>query len=334
MAKKTSKKKSGSKQQPAIKPMVPIVAVRANGKPRRLKQPKYASFKISKRIKHPVRLPSAWKLTKSAFKLFAKHKWLFLGVTAIYAIMNMILVTGLINTFDVSGLKSQLEAIFSGHLRVLESSLTIFVVLVGSTGSGVNGAARPYQIILTLIVSLAVIWALRQIFAGTKKIRVRDTYYRGMYPLIPFLLILLIIGIQMIPAAVGWFMYSLVVKAGIAQIFLEKLLWFILGGALTLLSLYMITSSIFALYIVTLPDMTPMKALRSARELVRNRRIVVLRKILFLPIIVLIGAVVVMIPVILWATPFVIVIYFFLLMLAVPATHAYMYTLYRELLRE
>ncbi len=49
---------------------------------------------------------------------------------------------------------------------------------------------------------------------------------------------------------------------------------------LAMLTLIYVKSSLFALYIVTLPDMTPMKALRSARELARYRRWTVLRKIL------------------------------------------------------
>ena len=57
----------------------------------------------------------------------------------------------------------------------------------------------------------------------------------------------------------------------------------------------------FALYIVTLPDMTPMKALRSARELVRYRRWTVLRKVLFLPLMLLVVAAIIMVPIIILA---------------------------------
>jgi uncharacterized membrane protein YoaK (UPF0700 family) len=96
----------------------------------------------------------------------------------------------------------------------------------------------------------------------------------------------------------------------------------------------MISSSLFALYIVTLPDMTPFKALRSARELVRHRRWTVLRKILFLPIILLVVAAIIMLPIIIWLTSLAQWVFFLLTMFALVAANAYMYTLYRELLNE
>jgi hypothetical protein len=125
-----------------------------------------------------------------------------------------------------------------------------------------------------------------------------------------------------------------VINNGIAIYAVEKILWALLFAGLALLTLYMLSSSVFALYIVTLPDMTPMKALRSARELVRYRRWTVLRKIICLPIILLLVALVIMLPVIILLTPLARWVFFILTMAALLAIHAYMYTLYRELLNE
>jgi hypothetical protein len=171
------------------------------------------------------------------------------------------------------------------------------------------------------------------VLAGSKA-RVRDTYYRGMYPLVPFILVLMVIALQLVPLLVGSTVYSLVINNGIAVLFIEKLLWALLYALLALLSLYMISSSLFALYIVTLPDMTPLKALRSARELVRYRRWTVLRKVLCLPLILLVAAAIIMLPIIVWLTPLAKWIFFLLTMSSLVAVHAYMYTLYRELLNE
>src|SRR5205823_2479549 len=112
------------------------------------------------------------------------------------------------------------------------------------------------------------------------------------------------------------------------------LIWAVLFIILSFVSLYMLSASVFALYIVTLPDMTPLKALRSARELVHHRRWTVLRKILWLPLLLLIIAAVVMVPIIIVLTPLAQWIFFLLTMLALLAVHGYMYTLYRELLNE
>jgi hypothetical protein len=233
----------------------------------------------------------------------------------------------------VTGLKHTLNQAFTGNLGSLASGVSVFVVLVGSAGNGSSQTAGAYQLFLGLITSLAVIWALRQVLAGSL-VRIRDAYYQGMYPLIPFILVLLVIGLQLLPLLIGSTLYSLVVTNGIAVYPIERIIWALLFALLALLSLYMISSSLFALYIVTLPDMTPMKALRSARELVRNRRWTVLRKLLCLPIVLLIVAAIIMVPIIIWLTPLAQWVFFLLTMFALVAANTYVYMLYRELLNE
>jgi len=295
--------------------------------------PAYRSLRWPKRVKHPIRLPNVWRLSKAVVELLWLHRRLFIGITLVYGLLNLILVKGLASSTDVASLKSQLNQIFTGHLGSLASGLSIFVVLVGSAGNGSSNTAGAYQLFLALIVSLAVIWALRQVLAG-HRLRIRDAYYQGMYPLIPFILVLLVVGLQLIPLLIGSSLYSLVITNGIAVHVIEKLLWALLFIVLALVSLYMLSSSLFALYIVTLPDMTPLKALRSARQLVRHRRWTVLRKVLALPVILLLVAAVIMLPIIVWLTPLAQWIFFLLTMFAVTAVHAYMYSLYRELLNE
>ncbi len=279
------------------------------------------------------KLPSVWALTKSASETLWQNKKIFIGITLVYGLLNLILVQGLAATTDVASLKDQLNQVFVGDFGSLASSFSIFVVLVGSAGNGSSETAGAYQLFLALTASLAIIWALRQILAGTQ-FRVRDAYYRGMYPLIPFILVLLIIGLQLLPLVIGSGLYSLVVSNGIAVQAVEQLLWLVLFLALAMVSFYMISSSIFALYIVTLADMTPMKALRSAKELVRSRRWAVMRKLLCLPLILLIVAAVIMLPIIIVLTPVAQWIFFLLTMFSLVAVHTYIYTLYRELLNE
>lgn len=303
-------------------------------KPRRLKQPEYKTFKLQKRIRHPVRLPNVWRLTRKAARTLWQHKRLFIGITLVYGLLNVILSQGLSGASDVSTLKQTINQVFTGHLGGLASGISVFALLVGSAGSNSTPGAGPYQLFLGLIASLAIIWALRQVLAGASGLRIRDAYYNGMYPLIPFILVLLVVGLQLIPLLIGSAVYGLVINNGIAVYFVEKLIWALLYGLLAILSFYMVSSSIFALYIVTLPDMTPMKALRSARELVRYRRWTVMRKILCLPLILLIAAGIIMVPIIIWLTPLARWVFFLLTMTGLAAVHAYVYTLYRELLNE
>ena len=111
-------------------------------------------------------------------------------------------------------------------------------------------------------------------------------------------------------------------------------MWGLLLLLLVIWSFYMITSSIFAIYIATLPDVRPMQALRSARGLVRHRRWLVMRKVLFMPLALLIIGIVVMLPVIFLLPVLAELIFFLLSMSALVLAHAYMYIFYRELIRE
>jgi hypothetical protein len=97
-------------------------------------------------------------------------------------------------------------------------------------------------------------------------------------------------------------------------------------------SIYMVSASIFALYIVTLPDMLPRQALRSARELVRYRRWQIIRKVFFLPVFVILAIGVIIVPLILYAPPIVPIVFYILSMLSILFAHTYLYSLYRELL--
>lgn len=336
MAKKTShtlKARPAAKRSQTIKkPLATHAATTADRPPgpRRLKRPASKTMRLRRRIHHPVKLPSAWWLTKHTVRTLWQHKKLFLGITAVYAILNLIFVQGFSNMSNLSALKTSLHSAFGGN--AVTSGLTLFGVLISSSGSN-TGSAGGYQLFLLLMASLAAIWALREVLAGSR-IRVRDAYYRGMYPLVPFMLVLAVMCLQLIPLAIGAAVYNVVITNGIAVYTIEKLLWALLFGLLALLSLYMISSSVFALYIVTLPDMTPRRALRSARELVRNRRWTVLRKVLVLPVILLIVATAIMVPIILVLTPIAQWVFYVLTMFAVVVIHAYLYGLYRELLHE
>lgn len=327
MAKKSGRTAGQKAAAAAKKPAPKTVA-----KPRRLSKPPKGRL-ARLRYKHPVKLPNVWQLTRAAAGVLWQHKRLFAGITLVYGLLNLVLVQGLASSADVSSLKDGFNQVFTGHFGALASSLSTFAALVGSAGNGSSPTAGAYQLFLGITTSLAVIWALRQLFAGSR-LRVRDTYYQGMSPLVPFILVLVVIGLQLIPLLLGGALYSTVITNGIAVHGAEKLGWALLYAVLALLSLYMVSSSLFALYIVTLPDMTPIKALRSARQLVRFRRWTVLRKILCLPIVLLVVAAVIMVPIIIWLTPLAQWVFFLLTMFALVAAHTYLYNLYRELLNE
>ncbi len=304
-------------------------------KPRRqLKAPKYKTFRMHKRIKSPqAKLPSIWKLWKTAFTQLLSHKRIFIGITLIYALLMLILVRGLSGGLSAYQLKQSIDATVHGTGGKFESSFAVFTVLLGSASSSQGDLGGLYQSLVLIIATLAFIWALRQTQSNSKKkATVKDSFYLGCAPVIPFIVVLFIISLQLFPIAIGNLMYSFVIVGGFAASSIEKALWFIMIGLLFLLSFYMISSSIFALFIVTLPDTRPMQALRAARELVRYRRWAVLRKVIVLPIVLFLLLALVTLPSLL-IIPYVAEwIFFIATMLVLPVLLSYMYALYRAML--
>lgn len=299
-------------------------------KTRKLKPVKSKFFGLVSNKKYQVSLPSAWQIFKQSNLHLKDHKRLFGLISLIYLGLTMLLVRGFGITTDLSLAKQAFEELLNGAGNGFTSSLAIFGYLVG-TNSPNSEVATLYQSIILILLSLATIWALRQTHAK-EKISLQDTFYKSTYPLVQFLLVLIVIGIQFIPFILGNFLFSATVGSNVAITVLEKVVWSIVSFLLVLLTVYFVSSSIFALYIVTLPDMTPLHALRSAKKLVKYRRWAVIRKLIFLPFILLVVLAVIMLPTIMFLTPISEVVFLILLSSVLVVSHSYVYSLYRELL--
>ncbi len=305
-----------------------------NPTPRKIKPNTYRTLRMSKRIKPQSKpLPSAYRIFKTSLKQLIKNWKLFGGIILVYLVLTIVLVKGIGAGNNISQLKTTLESAAGGNAANAKASLTLFSGLLSNIGSNQSASATTYQTIVLLVISLVLIWALRHSTADKKQIpTVRDAFYKSLYPLIPFLLVLVVIQLQLFPILTANFLVNTVLSSGLAVTVLEKALWILLCVILATLSIYMFTSSLFALYIVTLPDLRPMAALRSARELVRYRRLMVLRKLLLLPVIMLILVAVITIPLIMWAPAVAEWVFFALSMIALAVFHSYIYNLYKALL--
>lgn len=300
--------------------------------PRRRKDPQYTRFRYSKRIKHPHKIPNTWKIFRTSLEPLYKNWKLFGGIMLVYIILSLVLVRGFASTTNVAEMKALLDSVFEGAGGQVTSSATIFGMLLGS-GGGATEAAGIYQSVLLVVMSLAFIWALRSVQGEkAKKLRLRDSFYKGMYPLVPFLLVSFVIGLQLIPFAVGATLYGIVVGNGLAITVVEQIVWLAGFVILCIISLYLIAPSIMALFVVTLPNMDPLKALRSAKKLTKHRRWTVLRKEVALPFFILILMAAIMLPFIVWFAAIAEWVYFVVSLLILPVILSYLYALYRELL--
>lgn len=300
---------------------------------RKVKAVKYKSFKLEKKIKRDGDdgLPGGFSLLKMAFGVIFKRAWLFLGIVTVYGLLNVVLVQSF-SSVNLEETKKAFESAFAGNWSQFLGGLSLFAFLVGDTSQTNTEAAGAYRFMLIIMTSLALIWTLRQIYTDkVKKIRIRDGFYQGMHPLVPFVFVLLFAAIQLLPVVVGAYVYGFIGAAG-PVVGTELAIWLVALFALALWSLYMVSSTIFSLYIVCLPGVTPMAALRSSVALVRHRRWLVMRRIIFLPLAIFVIGAVIMVPAILFLTPVAAWIFFLLTLIALPLVHSYLYALYRRLL--
>lgn len=280
-----------------------------------------------KEARKRAKLPDSFRLTWRVFGIIRSYWRPLGGIVLVYLILNIIFASGISGLgASVAEIKANLE---NGDR--FWSALGGFGSLVGSGGASSSQTASILQSILIILESLVIIWALRQLLAGNR-VGVKRAYYQSMSPLIPFLLVVAVIFIQLLPLTFG----APIIGTILATVFnpgaLLTMLYIIIFAALAVWSFYMISSSIFALYIVTLPDMHPRQALRSAKKLVRYRRWALMRRVAFLPILILFVMAVVVVPLILFISFLVAPVFYVLSMLAILFVHTYLYNLYRSLL--
>jgi len=297
---------------------------------RRLERRKESKRERSLQAQKP--LPSSWTLLNDSLRQLYRNKRLFLGIIAVYGLLYVLFVKGLSANFQLGTLRQSLNDALGSELGTLGTGVALYGLLLGSAGSGETATAGTYQTTILVLVSLAVIWALRQTFAEPKQLRIRDSFYRGMYPLVPFLLTGMIILLQLLPALIMGSLYSVVQSNGLATNALQQIIAAILLLGGLLLSLYWVSSSLFALYIVTLPHGVPLGSLKAAKKLVRFRRAEVIRKVIFLPLILLLTSAIVLIPLIIFIAPAAEVLFMAFTIAIIAVVHGYFYTLYRSLL--
>ena len=300
----------------------------AGGRVRRLTKKQHRS-KAKKQARQLKPLPGSFRLTWSVLLTIRRYWRMLGGIVTVYLLLNILFASGIGNisaNFDV--IKEDLKTSGSGGIWRAAGG---FTSLVGTSGTSGSATGSTLQSALFVLASLVIIWALRHLMAG-QIISVKQAYYKSMAPLIPFLLILVVIIIQLLPVTIGAGILAAVATSVFTDTTLATIVTSVLFVLLAGWSLYMVSASLFALYIVTLPDMEPRQALRSARELVSFRRLAVIRKIFFMPLFILAVMAVIIVPLILYASAIVPAVFYALSMLSILFIHTYLYSLYRSLL--
>ncbi|MDB5187317.1 MAG: hypothetical protein JWM07_789 [Candidatus Saccharibacteria bacterium] len=294
-------------------------------------------------------LPGYWAFTRYVQKILWSNRKLFLSVITIYVILTVTLISfasedtymQMRDTLNNTG-----EGMFDGVWGELTKASLLLAA--GATGAlnnanlGSQAQSQIYAVIIGLLTWLTTVWLLRAILAGHKP-KMRDGLYNAGAPIVPTFLVSTVIILQLLPLAVAIFAYNAAVTSGLLEGGIEAMMYWGVAGLLVVLSLYWITSTLLALVVVTLPGMYPMRALRTAGDLVVGRRVRILLRLLWMALVLIVTWALIVIPIILldgwmkqawdwiWWLPLVPITLLMMGSVTVIWVASYIYLLYRKI---
>ena len=127
----------------------------------------------------------------------------------------------------------------------------------------------------------------------------RDGLYNALTPLISTLFVTLIIFVELIPIMFVVITYQAAVSTEFLKTPFYALVYFIFASLMTILSVYLTSSSLLGLIAVSAPGLYPLNAIETARNLIAGRRIRFLVRLIYLFFCVALIYVIVVLPAIL-----------------------------------
>ena len=315
----------------------------------------HRNFRLTRRRDYvrPLKIAGYWSFTKGVFRLIFGHKKTFFSLIALIAFSNFLLV-GLLDQDFLTSLNDVIEStsggFFSGGWGEV-GKVGLIVVSTFSTGGLVQSPSESQQIAMILVVLfswLAVVQLCRNIYSGRKNILIRDILYSCGAPIIPMAIIALIILVQMTPLFIGVVISSAANLTQFANAGVEQMLFAAAVFLLFSLSIYWVIGSIFALIIVTNQNsemiVYPSQAVKIAGDMVIQRRLSVLLRMIWCAFVLSLIWIVVLIPAMLiinWLgsfvgfvkyLPVVQVLMVILTAFSLVFAAVYLYTLYRKII--
>lgn len=311
----------------------------------------HRSFKITRRRDYvrSLKLPGYFAFTNYVRKTLWKNRNTFLLLALIYAIITAIMV-GIVSQATYKTLTDTLRTTSGGLFEggwgeIGKAGLLYLTAITGGMSQSLTDVQQVYTGIITLLTWLTSVWLLRNILAG-HKVKVRDGLYSAGAPILSTFIVALLLVVQLLPFAIALIGYSAAASTGLLNNGIEAMMFWLAAGLLCMLSLYWITSTIFALIIITLPGMYPYQAIKAAGDLVVGRRLKILLRFLWMALTVAVTWAIIMIPIILfdswiknvWPTidwlPTVPIVLLALGALTIVWVSSYVYLLYRKVVAD
>lgn len=315
-----------------------VTTVRQSKKPskRQLRQPQrklknVRSWFIGRPIPKRTTVPSTVALLKKSFGMLREIWPQMVGSTVLLAVCTLIFVSSSTTSVNFQ----QLHEVYTQYgLTTAELSSVVLAQLsaLSTVTPAANTVASVYQMIIFVLFSLAFIWAFRQYQSGEKSFTTKDMFYNSTGSLTQFIFVLALLTLVLIPLLVSLFLFNTLITGLIAVSGIQRTVVYIICGLLAYVSIRFITGWLFGIYISGLPQMTPIPAVKYGTKLVFGRRMIVLRKFTVYFAFLLASLAVLVIPCVLWAPILAPWLFFLFSVVIIPVSHAFVYTLYKELL--
>lgn len=251
----------------------------------------HRTFQLTRRrdAVRPLELPGYISFTHEVNTTLWRYRKIFLLLALIYALLYGVLV-GIQSQDTLTQLSESLKdagsSMEDGNWGALEQAGALFVS-IATTGisSDPTEVQQVFSVFVFVLVWLTTVWLLRNLLAG-HKVTLRDGIYNSGSPIFAMVLILLLVAVQLIPIAIAAIGYSAALSSGLLAGGVQAMAFWVAAALLGVLSLYWITSSLFAMIIVTIPGMYPYQAIKTAGDLVLGRRVKLLLRWLWMALIV------------------------------------------------
>lgn len=272
------------------------------------------------------------EILKSSFIQIKENKRIFIGISIVYIALTVFFVQGVNGAFPLKTIQDSVDSAYGTELNPWAKASASYGLLVTSGTSVATELESVYQTIIVLIVSLAILSAIRLTFKTPKKIKLSKTFYGSTSQLIPLLMVLVVAMIQLVPFGIGSTLFGFVNESGIAVTGPEQIFWYGVLLASMLISAWLLIPTIFSMYIVTLPDASPIKSIKQGFSLVRFNRLKISFRILVLVICGLVLSAGVLIPLIVVFPTGAEVTYLLFSCGFMIFAHTYVYRLYRSII--
>lgn len=270
-----------------------------------LKRRPHRSFRRTRRRDYArsLQLPGYFAFNKYVLKTLWENRNTFLLLALVYGVLTAIMV-GFASQDLYTTVKDTLTTTSGDYFNgvwgeIGKAGLLLMTGVTGGFSQTLTDVQQVYAWIIAISAWLTTVWLLRNIMAG-HKVKLRDGLYSAGSPILSTLAVSLLLVVQLIPLALAFIGYTAASVTGLLSGGVAAMMFWIATGLLSTISLYFMTSTVFALIIVTLPGMYPFKAIKTAGDLVIGRRTRILFRLLWLGLNIVVIWALILIPIIIF----------------------------------